>query len=30
MDREDWQLVFEGSSAAFLLLIFLLVWLRGR
>ena len=28
MNREDWQLVFEGSSAALLLLIFLMVWLR--
>ena len=28
MNREEWQLVFEGSSAVFLLLIFLMVWLR--
>lgn len=28
MDRNDWSLVFEGSSAVLLLLIFLAVWLR--
>ena len=28
MDRTDWSLVFEGTSAVVLLLIFLAIWLR--